>query len=1054
MAEKTPPFSDWDDLAADFFTTDFTAPLPPPPPLPPPAHPAPTAPTTDSHWPPPPGPHHSTSLPEFSPSSSAAAAAFFHPPPRTAVDPSCPPPLELRPRPLRETQAGVSLRSIACAGSALWAAHDAGVRVWDLTDVFRGAAEKRNKRRGDEESAPFLESCRVPPAICLAVDLGRGVVWSGHRDGRILGWRMEKGVAVRNLEMDRSGDFKECIVWEAHRAPVLSMVVTPYGELWSGSEGGVIKVWSMEAIDESISLRAEESRKAASLVERSYVDLSSLVTDGGVSPLPTVDVKLLLSDTSRSKVWSGGYLSFALWDCHTKELLKVISTDGQIETRFDVLSVQDPYEEQDTKMNFFSLKKEKSQGSMSFFQRSRNALMGAADAVRRVAVKAAFGDDNRRTEALAMSMDGMIWIGCANGSLAQWDGNGHRIQEFQHHSSAVQSICTFGTRLWVGYIDGTLQFMDLEGNLLGGWVAHSGPIIKMAVRGSYIFTLANYGGIRGWNLSSPGPLDSILRSELTKKELSYKKAEYLKMLVASWNVGQERASYDSLNSWLGSAASEIGLVVVGLQEVEMGAGFLAMAAAKETVGLEGSPNGQWWLDTIGKILYGASFEFVGSRQLAGLLIAVWAKRNLKQYIGDIDTAAVPCGFGRAIGNKGAVSLRMRIYAQSVCFVNCHFAAHMEAVSRRNEDFDHVFRTMTFSSPSSRLLASAAGASAVQFFRGANTTNNTKSELSEADMVVFLGDFNYRLHDISYDEAMGLVSQRCFDKLREKDQLRAEMRAGRVFQGLREGQLMFPPTYKFEKHQPGLSGYDSSEKKRIPAWCDRILYRDSRTASGAECSLNCPVVSSISLYDSCMDATDSDHKPVKCIFNVDIAHADELVRRKELGEIILTNKKLRCLLEELQVIPEVLVSTDNIILQNQEISAVRVTNKCSRNNAAFEIICEDMSSVNEEEQTSMSCGSGSSGFPKWLKVTPAVGLIYPGQTVEVSFQHGLLNPQEVLCFSQNRCSEDNQDKIAMLLLKITGCYHTEAKRYRINVQHSSSRMPFTSKGAKPSGPWMW
>ena len=73
------------------------------------------------------------------------------------------------------------------------------------------------------------------------------------------------------------------------------------------------------------------------------------------------------------------------------------------------------------------------------------------------------------------------------------------------------------------------------------------------------------------------------------------------------------------------------------------------------------------------------------------------------------------------------------------------------------------------------------------------------------MVVFLGDFNYRLHGISYDEARDFVSQRCFDWLRERDQLRAEMKAGKVFQGLREGLIKFPPTYKFERHQAGLGG---------------------------------------------------------------------------------------------------------------------------------------------------------------------------------------------------------------------------------------------------------
>jgi len=105
----------------------------------------------------------------------------------------------------------------------------------------------------------------------------------------------------------------------------------------------------------------------------------------------------------------------------------------------------------------------------------------------------------------------------------------------------------------------------------------------MAVGGSYIFTLAGHGGIRGWNLSSPGPLDSILRSELFEKDVSYKSFEYMKVLVGSWNVGQEKASYESLRAWLKLPTPEVGVVVIGLQEVEMGAGFLAMSAAKETV---------------------------------------------------------------------------------------------------------------------------------------------------------------------------------------------------------------------------------------------------------------------------------------------------------------------------------------------------------------------------------------------------------------------------------------------------------------------------------------
>ena len=248
------------------------------------------------------------------------------------------------------------------------------------------------------------------------------------------------------------------------------------------------------------------------------------------------------------------------------------------------ISAQDSAFDDEWKTKFVSAsKKEKLQASVSFLQRSRNAIMGAADAVRRVAAKGPFGDDSRRTEALVMTIDGMIWTGCTSGLLVQWDGQGNRLQDFHYHSFAVQCFCTFGSRIWIGYVSGTVQVLDLEGNLLGEWVAHDSPVISMTSGAGYVFTLDNYGGIRGWNNTSPGPLDSILRSELAGKEFLYTRLENLKILAATWNVGQGRASHDSLISWLGSAASDAGIIVVGLQEVEMGAGFLAMSAAKETV---------------------------------------------------------------------------------------------------------------------------------------------------------------------------------------------------------------------------------------------------------------------------------------------------------------------------------------------------------------------------------------------------------------------------------------------------------------------------------------
>lgn len=52
-------------------------------------------------------------------------------------------------------------------------------------------------------------------------------------------------------------------------------------------------------------------------------------------------------------------------------------------------------------------------------------------------------------------------------------------------------------------------------------------------------------------------------------------------------------------------------------------------------------------------------------------------------------------------------MRIRVYDRIICFVNCHLAAHLEAVNRRNADFDHIYRNMVFNR-SSNLLNTAAG----------------------------------------------------------------------------------------------------------------------------------------------------------------------------------------------------------------------------------------------------------------------------------------------------------------------------------------------------------
>lgn len=52
---------------------------------------------------------------------------------------------------------------------------------------------------------------------------------------------------------------------------------------------------------------------AALLAERSSIDLRNQVTVNGVCSISSQEVKCLLSDNVRAKVWCAGHLSFSLW---------------------------------------------------------------------------------------------------------------------------------------------------------------------------------------------------------------------------------------------------------------------------------------------------------------------------------------------------------------------------------------------------------------------------------------------------------------------------------------------------------------------------------------------------------------------------------------------------------------------------------------------------------------------------------------------------------------------------------------------------------------------
>lgn len=117
----------------------------------------------------------------------------------------------------------------------------------------------------------------------------------------------------------------------------------------------------------------------------------------------------------------------------------------------------------------------------------------------------------------------------------------------------------------------------------------------------------------------------------------------------------------------------------------------------------------------------------------------------------------------------------------------------------------------------------------------------------------------------------------------------------------------------------------------------------------------------------MDVTESDHKPVRCKFNLDIACVDRSVRRQEFGRILRSNEEIKSNLEALRFVPETTVGDNTVVLQNQDMFNLKITNRSGGETAFFQIVCEGQSTIKEDEVISGCRPRGSLGFPRWLEV---------------------------------------------------------------------------------------
>ncbi|XP_078083804.1 phosphatidylinositol 4,5-bisphosphate 5-phosphatase A [Mustelus asterias] len=334
---------------------------------------------------------------------------------------------------------------------------------------------------------------------------------------------------------------------------------------------------------------------------------------------------------------------------------------------------------------------------------------------------------------------------------------------------------------------------------------------------------------------------------LSVPETDYTGEDGFSMQIITWNVGTA-VPPDDVTSLLGlnSVDARIDMYVIGLQEVNS----MINKRLKDAIFTD-----QWselFMDTLSPFGY----VLVTSERMQGQLLLVFAKYYLLPNLQDIQTDCTRTGLGGYWGNKGGVSARLSLCGHMICFLNCHLPAHMENSEQRMDNFESILQLQQFNGP-------------------------VASGVLDHDVVFWFGDLNFRIEQYDIRFVKNAIEKNKLAALWEKDQLNIAKAIEPALNGFQEGPLNFRPTYKYDV---GTNTFDTSSKKRKPAWTDRILWRVKMSncydlsanstllaRSQSPDSKNSYIQVLQRVYRSHMEYLISDHKPVTAIFSLKLSH---------------------------------------------------------------------------------------------------------------------------------------------------------------------------------------
>ncbi|XP_027646825.1 inositol polyphosphate 5-phosphatase K isoform X1 [Falco biarmicus] len=343
------------------------------------------------------------------------------------------------------------------------------------------------------------------------------------------------------------------------------------------------------------------------------------------------------------------------------------------------------------------------------------------------------------------------------------------------------------------------------------------------------------------------------------KRLKDKWQEFRLHLV-TWNVGTASPPPDVTSLLqLNSLGPTMDMYVIGLQEVNSRiTNFLSDLAFDDP-----------WSIFFMTVLSPLGYIKLSSVRMQGLLLLIFVKHVHLPFIRDIHTHYIRTGLYGYWGNKGGVTARMSLYGHTICFMNCHLPAHMENTEQRLDDFEKILEMQ---------------------FEGENIPSTL-----DHDVLFWFGDLNFRIADYGIHFVRESINNKRYNLLWEKDQLNMAKKKEAFLQEFIEGPLQFKPTYKFDlysdvydtREQKSLFWFN--EKKRKPAWTDRILWRVKNLCQHApkegEFSEEQTISVTLNNYISHMSYGISDHKPVTGTFGLELKPllSDPLVTLNPEGE---------------------------------------------------------------------------------------------------------------------------------------------------------------------------